>query len=50
MPGADIGIPQLAMHSACESMAISDYEVMVKGLSAYFATSLKVTEENVYVE
>ena len=50
MPGADIGIPQLAMHSACESMAIADYEVMVKGLSAYFATTLKVTEENVYVE
>ena len=50
MPGADIGIPQLAMHSACESMAITDYEVMVKGLSAYFATTLKVTEENVYVE
>ena len=50
MPGADIGIPQLAMHSACESMAIADYEVMVKGLSAYFTTTLKVTEENIYVE
>ena len=50
MPGADIGIPQLAMHSACESMAIADYEVMVKGLNAYFATTLNVTEENVYVE
>lgn len=50
MPGADIGIAQLAMHSACESMAIADYEVMVKGLSAYFATTLKFTEDNIFVE
>ena len=50
MPGADIGIAQLAMHSACESIAIADYETMVKGLSAYFATTLKVNDESVYVE
>ena len=50
MPGADIGIAQLAMHSACESIAIADYDVMVKGLSAYFATTLQFTEDNIFVE
>ena len=48
--GADIGIAQLAMHSACESIAVADYEVMRKGLSAYFATTLKFAEDNIFVE
>ena len=50
MAGADIGIAQLAMHSACESLAVADYDVMVKGLSAYFATTLKFSEDNIFVE
>lgn len=48
--GADIGIAQLAMHSACESIAVADYEVMVKGLSAYYATTLKFSEDTIFVE
>lgn len=50
LAGADIGIAQLAMHSACESMAVSDFDVMVKGLAAYYATTLRFADENVFVE
>lgn len=32
----DVGIAQLAMHSAVETMAISDYEQAVTGLTAFF--------------
>ncbi len=48
--GADIGIAQLAMHSACESIAIADYESMTKGISAYYATSLRFSEDDIFVE
>ena len=48
--GADIGIAQLAMHSACESIAVADYQTMVKGLSAYYATTLKFSDDTIFVE
>ena len=40
MLGADIGLPQLAMHSACECFAKADYDEMTKGLSAFFNATL----------
>lgn len=36
----DIGIPQLAMHSACETFALSDYDCMIKGLTAFYNCDL----------
>ncbi len=36
--GADIGLPQLAMHSACETCAVADYQEMVNGLTAFYST------------
>lgn len=48
--GADIGIAQLAMHSACECFAIADYEAMVNGLSAYFASSIEFNDGNVIIK
>ncbi len=38
--GADIGIAQLAMHSACECFAKKDYEELVNGLTAFFSSEL----------
>ena len=38
--GVDIGIPQLAMHSACECFKKSDYEELSKGLLAFYAAHL----------
>ncbi len=43
--GADIGIPQLAMHSAMECFAKADYLSLVHGLSAYFTRTLVRTKE-----
>lgn len=36
--GADIGIAQLAMHSACECFASSDYAELVNGLTAFYSS------------
>lgn len=41
MLGADIGLAQLAMHSATETFAASDYVELEKGLLAFFQTNLK---------
>ncbi len=48
--GADIGIPQLAMHSACECMAIADYEQMEKGIAAYYTSTIKISDGMVVIE
>lgn len=32
----DVGIAQLAMHSAAETFALKDYDMMTKGLTAFF--------------
>ncbi len=45
--GADIGIAQLAMHAACESIAKADYLSMVEGLSAYFAATVEVNRGDI---
>lgn len=38
----DIGLAQLAMHSAVETFAIRDYETMIKGLKAFYSSKLCV--------
>ena len=48
--GADIGIPQLAMHSACECIAYSDYEALQKGVTAYFSSTLQINGDNVEIK
>ena len=47
VPTVDIGIPQLAMHSANECMAFSDAEAMVKALEAFYSSTLSVKGETV---
>ena len=37
MTGCDVGIPMWAMHSARETMAISDYEALCQIVTAFFA-------------
>jgi aspartyl aminopeptidase len=41
---ADIGIAQLAMHSACESFAQSDYIEFVNGLTAFYSSNFLADE------
>lgn len=40
----DIGIAQLAMHSAVETFAIKDYMTMKNGLTAFYMSDLKIPE------
>ncbi len=44
IPSADIGIAQLAMHSAVETMARSDYFELEKALSAYYSSKIALKE------
>ncbi|MBQ5926799.1 MAG: M18 family aminopeptidase [Clostridia bacterium] len=46
----DIGIAQLAMHSAMECIAKSDYEELVNGLTAYYSSDLTVTGDGVKID
>ena len=45
MKGADIGLAQYAMHSACESFAVSDYLEMVNAITAFFSSDLRAEED-----
>ena len=38
--GADIGLAQLAMHSACECFAKEDFAELVNGLTAFYSSAL----------
>ena len=44
IPALDIGIPQLAMHSAVESCAKKDVEYMVSGIRACYEAKIAKTE------
>ena len=44
----DIGLPQLAMHSAFETAGARDTELMVKALTAFFGATLQATEDGGY--
>ncbi len=48
IPAADIGMAQLAMHSACESFAKADYSYMIAGLSAFYSSSI-LREQNTII-
>ena len=37
MPAADVGVPILAMHSACETMGAADQDAFVRLVTAFFA-------------
>ena len=50
IPSVDLGLAQLAMHSAVETMALSDFEELVKGLGAFYASDITFDGDNVTVE
>ena len=37
MPAADVGVPILAMHSACETMGAEDQDSFVRLCTAFFS-------------
>ena len=44
----DIGLPQLAMHSAFETAGAKDTEYLVKALTAFYGKSLKMEADGIY--
>ena len=45
MQGVDIGLAQLAMHSACECFAKADFEELINGLTAFYSSNLDFEED-----
>ncbi len=45
IPTADIGMPQLAMHSAYETAAVADAIAMEDAMTAYYSSALEATED-----
>ena len=45
---ADIGLPQLAMHSAYETAGVEDAKNLVKAMKAYYGSTLSVPEDGIY--
>ncbi len=48
VPSADIGLPQLAMHSSYETAGVADAISLEKAMESYYGSTLEVTE-NGYV-
>ena len=49
IPSVDLGIAQLAMHSAAETFAKVDYEELEKGLKAFYASEIRFGEKRATV-
>ena len=41
---ADIGLPQLAMHSSYETAAVADVTALEDAMTAYYGSTLEATE------
>lgn len=50
VPTVDIGLPQLAMHSAVETAGVSDVDEMIRALTAFYSSSLEVRGERIAIK
>lgn len=50
IPSVDLGLAQLAMHSAVETMAKSDFDELVKGLTAIFSSRIAIRSDGAEIE
>ncbi len=50
MYGADIGLAQLAMHSACECFALQDYQALLDGLTAFYSSDYTLENDSVTID
>ncbi len=50
VPSVDLGLAQLAMHSAVETMACSDYRELVRGLAAFYGADITFDCDTATVE
>lgn len=49
MHAADIGIAQLAMHSACECFACKDYDAMLRLLETFYDSELAFVKDDILI-
>lgn len=47
---ADLGLAQLAMHSACECVAKSDYSQLITGLTAFYSSDIILSGGNAEIK
>ena len=45
VPSADIGVPQLAMHSVYETAAVADCLALTRAIAAYYSSTLRVNPD-----
>ena len=45
VPTADVGLPQLAMHSSYETMAVKDLAYLENAMTQYYSSVLEVTDD-----
>ena len=50
IPSADLGLAQLAMHSAMESFAAADYAELLKGLKAFYESKIEIDANNIKIK
>ena len=50
IPSVDLGLAQLAMHSAVETFAASDFSELTKGLEAFFQSKITIDGDTATVE
>ncbi len=50
VPTVDIGLPQLAMHSCYETAAVADASALEDAMTAYYGSSLTVTDSGYILE
>ena len=48
VPMVDIGLPQLAMHSAYETAGVKDTEYMVKAVETFYASHIQADSDGNY--
>ena len=49
MKTVDIGLAQLAMHSAVETGGVKDTDYMVRACKAFYESALKITDDGAIV-
>ncbi len=49
LPTVDIGLPQLAMHSAVETAGADDYLMMIKLLTEFYSSAILVTSDEIKI-
>ena len=49
VPSVDIGLPQLAMHSAYETCAVSDALGLEEAMAAYYGSSLEISQNGAVI-